>query len=327
MSRRLLLATLPLLAAAAEAQSPAPPRRAHHSLIYDDASGRVLLTGGSSPHANGDCCAFFNDLWAFDGTRWTALTPSGAQMSGMQLAYDSRAKRVFSFGGYSAGRSMSDLRALVSDSWTTLGQHPEVTAAEPGFVYDSRRNKFVAFGGSGGRAQTHGDTWEFDGTRWTKLATVSPPARQAFAMVFDERRGRTVAFGGSGSSSPGQPPQRFDDTWEYDGITWTRSQTSTAPSARVSPGAVYDSKRGVVIIFGGLGADGFLGDTWSWNGTEWTRLDNGGPGKPDPRAMGYLAYDRKRDRIVLFGGRKGWPDGDLNDTWEWNGSTWTRISP
>ena len=319
------LALSVLSAAQLIAQPTSPPRRAHHALVYDEAGGRVLLTGGSSPHADGGCCAFFNDLWAFDGTRWSALTRSGAEMSGMQLAYDSRAKRVVSFGGYSAGRSMNDVRTLVNDSWTSLGQHPEISAAEPGFVYDSRRNTFVAFGGSAGRGQTQGDTWEFDGGRWSKVATASPPARQAFAMVFDERRGRTVAFGGSGTSSPGQPPQRFDDTWEFDGASWTRAQTSRAPSARVSPGAVYDSRRGVVILFGGLGADGFLGDTWSWNGTEWTKLDDGGQGKPEARAMGYLASDRKRDRSVLFGGRKGWPDGDLNDTWEWDGSTWSKV--
>jgi hypothetical protein len=42
--------------------------------------------------------------------------------------------------------------------------------------------------------------------------------------------------------------------------------------------------------------------------------------------MGYLAYDRRRDRVVLFGGRRGWPN-DLNDTWEWDGSRWTEILP
>ena len=41
--------------------------------------------------------------------------------------------------------------------------------------------------------------------------------------------------------------------------------------------------------------------------------------------MGYLAYHRARDRVVLFGGRKGWPDGDLDDTWEGGGSRWSRI--
>jgi hypothetical protein len=77
-------------------------------------------------------------------------------------------------------------------------------------------------------------------------------------------------------------------------------------------GVAYDSKRGQVIIFGGVGSDGFLGDTWSWNGSEWRKLAETGP---EPRGMGYLAYDQQRDRVVCFGGRKRWPDGDLNDTW------------
>ncbi len=67
----------------------------------------------------------------------------------------------------------------------------------------------------------------------------------------------------------------------------------------------------MVIIFGGSGDQGFLNDTWSWNGSSWTLLATTGPA---PRSMGHLAYDRKRDRVVLFGGRKGWPDGDLDDT-------------
>ena len=37
-----------------------------------------------------------------------------------------------------------------------------------------------------------------------------------------------------------------------------------------------------------------------------------------------MAYDRLRDRIVLFGGLGTAP---LGDTWEWNGSNWTRLAP
>jgi hypothetical protein len=37
-----------------------------------------------------------------------------------------------------------------------------------------------------------------------------------------------------------------------------------------------------------------------------------------------MAYDKQRDRIVLFGGRAG-PGADLNDTWEWDGTAWRRI--
>ena len=74
--RRLPLVVL-LGALPAVSLAQAPPKRAHHALVYDEDRERVLLTGGSSPFDNGDCCAFFNDLWAFDGTRWMALPPSG----------------------------------------------------------------------------------------------------------------------------------------------------------------------------------------------------------------------------------------------------------
>jgi len=76
------------------------------------------------------------------------------------------------------------------------------------------------------------------------------------------------------------------------------------------------------VIFGGSGNNGFLGDTWGWNGTAWRRLSDVGP---DTRVMGQLAYDAARDRVVLFGGRRGYPNGDLADTWEWEGTKWTRF--
>lgn len=308
------------------ATSDIPPRRAHHAIVYDDAGGRVLITGGSSPFDNGNCCAMFNDLWAFDGTKWTALPPSGPAMSGMRLAFDPRAKRVVSFGGWIAGQSQTALRALHGAAWASLAPLTEMPAAEPGFVYDSQRNRFVAFGGSGGRGQVNGDTWEYDRSAWTKVvpAGAGPAPRQAFVMVFDERRGRTVAFGGMGVATPPTPPAPLGDLWEYDGRAWTKIAAGDGPAPRHSAGATYDSKRNRVIVFGGLGAGGMLGDLWAWDGRAWTRLADASPDGPEPRAMGYIAYDRKRDRVVLFGGRKGWPN-DLNDTWEWDGTRWRRV--
>jgi hypothetical protein len=298
-----------------------PARRAHHALVYDASTERVLLTGGSSPSADGQCCAFFGDVWAFDGTRWSLLDSTGTPLSGVALAFDARAKRVVSFGGY-RGQSLGIVRSLKGGTWTTTGGDAPIAAAEPGFVYDMRGDRFIAFGGSAGRGQAHGDTWTFDGSTWSTLAVAGPPPRQAHAMAYDERRGRVVVFGGGGPSGPGSPPTRLGDLWEFDGSAWTQ-RTGSGPVARMSAGVAYDSKRGRMIFFGGMGPDGFLGDTWSWDGVEWQKLSDTGP---EPRAMGYLAYDRKRDRVVLFGGRKGWPN-DLNDTWEFDGTTWRQVAP
>jgi hypothetical protein len=321
MRSRTIAMALAALVAASAAQGASPPRRAHHALVYDEARRLVLLTAGSTPLDQGQRFQFFNDLWAWDGSTWRSIGASGDEMSGIGLAYDPDRKRVFSFGGYS-GRSLEVLRALENDRWKELTPLHEMPVAEPGFVYDRARRRFVAFGGSQGPGRAAGDTWEFDGMSWTRVGVPGPPARQAHAMAFDARRGRTVVFGGMGEAPQGQRPPAFGDTWEYDGRAWTKVD-STGPVARNGAGVAYDSKRGLVILFGGAGEAGFLGDTWAWNGKSWRKLADQGP---EPRVMGYLAYDAKRDRVVMFGGRKGWPDGDLNDTWEWDGKVWRRVA-
>jgi hypothetical protein len=281
----------------------------------------VVLWGGSTPLEGGQRFEIFNDLWAFDGARWRRLGATGDRMSGSALAFDLRRSRLVGLGGYD-GRSRPDLRALENGEWRTVGQHPAGAVAEPGFVYDSRRDRFVAFGGSGGPGQALAGTWILRGESWERLEAAGPAERQAQGMVYDERRDRVVVFGGLGSAPRGQRPPTLGDTWEFDGRGWTERRPEEAPTPRSGAGMTFDSKRGVTILFGGLAADGFQGDTWSWDGSAWRRLAQTGP---EPRAMGYLAYDAARDRVVLFGGRKGWPDGDLNDTWEWDGTAWRRV--
>lgn len=288
-------------------------------MVYDEASKRVLMLGGSTPIDSGRNFQFFNDIWAFDGTAWAHLADAGARMSGIGLAYNSKDRSVFAFGGYD-GQSRGDFRKLVGNGWSALAPLNDARSAEAGFVYDPVRDRFFVFGGTAGPGSTNADTWSFDGSTWQRVAVSSPAARASHVMVFDEARRVTMMFGGAGAGRPGQPPPMLNDTWTFDGSKWTAMNVA-GPSPRVGAGAAFDSKRGLVILFGGAGADGFLGDTWAWNGVTWRKLSDSGP---EPRVMGYLAYDRARDRVVMFGGRKGYPDGDLDDTWEWDGERWEK---
>src|SRR5688572_27898206 len=99
------------------------------------------------------------------------------------------------------------------------------------------------------------------------------------------------------------------------GPTETLTQP-TIPAARSGHAMTYDDARRVVQMFGGTGAS-TLGDLWSWNGTQWTRLSTTGP---PPRDDAVLAFDGRRQRLVLFGGRSG--QTLLADTWEWDGTSW-----
>jgi len=293
-------------------------KRAHHELVYDETNKTILMTAGSTPLNGGQSFAFYNDFWSFDGKEWKQSGTAGDKRSGIRMAYDTKRNKLFSFGGYSNNNSLADLRALENDQWKKLSSDTAMNAAEPGFVYDEHRDKLIAFGGSARRGLVNNITWEWDGSTWKKFQGEGPEGRQAFVMLYDSKRKKTILFGGIDAAG-----KNFtDDVWEFDGIRWEKIiNKSTGPGPRASPVFVYDSKRGMMIIFGGISDGAMKGDTWGWNGKEWKQLASTGP---SPRVMGYMAYDKSRGRIVLFGGRTGWPN-DANDTWEWDGKEWKEI--
>lgn len=126
------------------------------------------------------------------------------------------------------------------------------------------------------------------------------------AMAYDDLRDRTVFFGGGSGYSP------FSFLFELDGDAWTAVMPRAPwPTPRFWPAAVYDSRRGEVVMYGGadLGPTYFT-DTWRWNGTTWTQAF---PAQSPPAMVGHaMSYDEGRDRIVLFG----------TSTWEWDGTNW-----
>ena len=61
--------------------------------------------------------------------------------------------------------------------------------------------------------------------------------------------------------------------------------------------------------------NGILEDMWSWNGVKWNdKNDCKTPGK---RFLHAMAYDKMRDKIILYGGGNG--QIIFGDIWEWNG--------
>jgi hypothetical protein len=174
----------------------------------------------------------------------------------------------------------------------------------------------VLFGGQGGVLL--GDTWEWNGTAWTQVASSGPSPRNGHAMAYDSGRSRVVLFGGRDAASAA-----LSDTWEFDGSTgaWTQRQPAVAPTGRDGHAMAYDVSRSRTVLFGGqTDLSGLSGDTWEWNGTNWSPFLGNGPSARYATAM---AYDSGRSRIVLFGGAS---DVFNNDTWERAGTTWTQIT-
>ncbi len=145
-----------------------------------------------------------------------------------------------------------------------------------------------------------------------------PAPRYSFALAFDDTRGKLVMFGGSNKGT------FMNDTWEWDGVKW-EMKSQVGPSPRNSPSMVYDSKRKTIILFGGdtgsWNNKTFFGDTWEWNGSDWKLLSTEGP---PARTNHTLAYDKQRDKVILFGGMIA--SNTTGDLWEWDGTKWIQIN-
>src|SRR5262245_15092243 len=120
--------------------------------------------------------------------------------------------------------------------------------------------------------------------QWTVVSPASAPvARMGAAMASDFTA--AVMFGGYGGSGIGTP---FNETWRYDGSTWTQLATATTPTARLHMDMVFDSARNVWVLYGGQsgGGGGALSETWEFDGTSWTqRFPAANPGNVCLHAM------------------------------------------
>ncbi|MBV8528977.1 MAG: hypothetical protein JOZ75_11730 [Candidatus Dormibacteraeota bacterium] len=99
------------------------------------------------------------------------------------------------------------------------------------------------------------------------------------------------------------------------------------PAPRSGAAIAFDPATQQVVMFGGLGAHGALGDTWIWSGTGWTRpmlrLS------PHSQLGASMVYDARLGALVLIGGDADAPVGpseraNLAATWEWTATGWQR---
>ena len=125
-------------------------------------------------------------------------------------------------------------------------------------------------------------------------------------------------FGGSDGTG------YLNDTWAFDGVTWTQVATDTPPPARAAAQMAYDSATQKVVLFGGYNGRNYLGDTWLWDGTtsQWTPATTAHHPKP---VTGPMLFRDPNGRVDLFGGF----DGHFYQLamWQWTGSDWRRLSP
>ncbi|MFY9344333.1 MAG: FG-GAP-like repeat-containing protein [Planctomycetota bacterium] len=143
---------------------------------------------------------------------------------------------------------------------------------------------------------------------------TAPPFLVRHSAAAASRPGELLLFGGA-STTP------LNDTWIFNGTTWTKQFPLANPAVRHDHALVHDSTRNETVLFGGRSlVYPAMPDTWVWDGLDWIRRFP--PSSPPARHGHRMAFDAARNRVVLFGGRTA--SSVLADTWTWDGFDWTQ---
>jgi hypothetical protein len=295
-----------------------PPRRAAASLVWDPIDQQALLFGGTDPSG----ATYYNDLWTAGSLLTWSLTCLGpCAGSPSPRAYHAAAwdvtRRVMVIYGGADATANSPVQTQTWEWSRTAWQqrtplHTPGPRAQATMAWDPVRGHVILFGG--GKLLGLGDTWQWDGSDWTQIATAGPSPRMEARAITDGNN-RVLLFGGEQLLAPAP----YNDTWQWNGTAWTQLCTAAACAASAPPprsGAAFafDPIRNRAVVFGG-GLNAAISDdsTYEWDGSAWAVTATGGPSiRFDPAAIWY-PDDR---RILLFGGANSY---SLEDTWEYHG--------
>jgi hypothetical protein len=126
-----------------------------------------------------------------------------------------------------------------------------------------------------------------------------------------------ILFGGQDAASS------FNDTWQWDGSTWTSpgaADAAAGPNSRSL--ASMAALNGKSLLFGGINGSSVFGDTWIWGGQNWTSES-----VAEPSARLNAAAATVNGAVVIFGGQTSANISTaVGDTWSWNGTAWTELS-
>jgi galactose oxidase-like protein/Kelch motif protein len=218
-----------------------------------------------------------------------------------------------------------------------LGQPPSPRLSASA-VYDPAGDRMVVFGGYDYGSPLD-ETWllSLNGRpKWSRLDPGSGPPAGSWdhSAVVDPENDRMLVFGGIASSGSDSTADA-DAVWALDlhgAARWAPlTVAGEQPPPRDAHSAVYDPIGKRMMVFGGGGVDGLLGDLWALdleNAPAWTQVAAFG-GAPSARARHSAVYDPVHQRMVVFGGATF--EGELlNDVWSLSlvgVPTWTRLFP
>jgi len=254
-----------------------PPRipilvfyRDGRAFAYNRIKDHLVVFGGTSYDDGGmSGTNFYNDLALWNGNTWTMIESGSLKpnaCSGAAMVYMENEDSYLLFGGSRFdGTNMlyyGDTWVLNGDQWYKASVTGPSARSGAAMAYDSHRKVVVLFGGTETAGYSTDGTWEWDGSEWTNVVTVSPEPGTG-QMVYDTAAEKMIYYDSVSRK-----------TFSYDGQTW-ELLAENGPQ-RNGFRMVYNSIEGSVLISGGINTSTytFSNDLLKFNGSSWSVASN-----------------------------------------------------
>ena len=121
-------------------------------------------------------------------------------------------------------------------------------------------------------------------------------------MIYHEKLKKVILV--NGGPEQGKSPNEPLELWEWNGVCWSLlNPEPNGPRWRNFAATAYDSKRGVLVLYGGLQNPSVqFEETWEWDGKIWKRFEAKGPGV---REVPGMTFDAKTQSNSAFRRRTG----------------------
>jgi hypothetical protein len=294
-----------------------------HAMVYDEAHRQLLLFGGTGTEGtspSGDR----SSTWKWDGTTWTRLDATGPTPRYLvSIVYDAARQRVVLYGGQTGVfpniTVLSDTWEWDGTAWVQKATSGPSARVHQSMTFDRARGRVVLYGGFNSSTQQQlTDIWEWDGTTWRQATGSGPANSVALNVAYDEKSAALYLY-----SMP-------ENGGAVTASRWNGTAVSAAPGAapacvpiRGQLAALGSTPGGLLFYVHSCDQTGttIQPQTWRWDGAAWSTVSGA---EPTARFNAALAYDRDRNRVVLYGGEVPGGGADLADTWEFDGSAWSR---
>jgi len=188
-------------------------------------------------------------------------------------------------------------------------------------AFNKDRSQLILFGGMDANKKVIGDTWMLKDNQWTGLTIQGPVPRASHCMAYSDDLKAVVIYGGyiNGAASK--------EFWELKDNTWQEIVNGGGPP-RIHAAIAYDPDKGRMLMFGGFNETVRTNELWEYANNKWSMITAAKDKSPDPRAEHRCVFIPGQG-LFVFGGVTG-PDPNTrnrsNDTWLYNGNSWSKLN-